>query len=104
MTLDELTSWVLQLEGTREIVKKTEIDFMRGDVHLARLRLRPGTIAIRLPFERCEEILQAHSELFFVSDHYIGWPYVVVKIDDMSAELGKQLLTDSWQFAGDPNV
>jgi hypothetical protein len=99
MTIQELSVITHELSNIRENIKKTEVDYSLGLVHLARLRVRSGTLAIRLPFHRCNELVDLEQSKYFLSEHYRGFPYVTVKLTAISSEECADLLEESCNFA-----
>lgn len=66
---------------------------------LARLRTEAeGALALRVdPLDR-QILLQADPETFFLTDHYINYPMVLVRLDRMLRKAMKDLLMRSWRL------
>ena len=99
MTYDQFAEIALGLPDVTENVKKSEIDLVRAGRHMARLRDKGTVIAIRLPWEDVERVLSEYPELFFVTPHYLGWPYALAKIEDLDIVLAQELIKLSWEIA-----
>jgi hypothetical protein len=64
------------------------------------VRLRPEldlpALVVRVdPMER-DFLLQADPETYFVTPHYDGYPYVLVRLDRIAPGELRELLTESW--------
>lgn len=99
MTYDEFATLALKLPDVVEVVKKTEIDLVRGGRHIGRLREKGQAFAIRLPWDKVDALLASDSEVFFVTPHYEGWPYVLMWLDKLDPTLAAELLQASWEVA-----
>ncbi|MCE9557879.1 MAG: MmcQ/YjbR family DNA-binding protein [Armatimonadetes bacterium] len=97
MNYDEFSNLALALPEVTETVKRTEIDLHRGEGHMARVREKGKVIAIRLPWDVIDRCLE--SDAFFVTDHYRGWPYVLVRLSDLDAVTAEKLIMESWEVA-----
>lgn len=59
---------------------------------LARLHQDGQSIVLKVGNETRDHLLQADPETFFVTDHYIGYPMVLARLDRLSAADLKKLL------------
>lgn len=57
----------------------------------------PQTLVLLLPMEQKELLLEAAPEIYFETDHYKGWPAVLVRLAAISDEELGQRLTDGWR-------
>ncbi|MFT4182665.1 MAG: MmcQ/YjbR family DNA-binding protein [Rhizobium sp.] len=56
------------------------------------------TIVLSLPLDRKEQLIEMAPDIYFQSDHYIGWPSLPVRIAQIGdAELRLRLI-EAWQF------
>lgn len=99
MTYEAWAEMGLALPGVTERIGKTEADLSRDGRHMSRLREKGRAVAIRLPWERCEELLDSHPDVFFVTPHYQGYPYVLAWLDKLDTELAEELVRQSWEAA-----
>ncbi|MBS1714585.1 MAG: hypothetical protein JST30_09645 [Armatimonadetes bacterium] len=99
MTYDEFAALALTLPGVVEVVKKSEIDLVRDGRHIGRLREKGTAFALRLPWDRVDALLASDPEVFFVTKHYDGWPYVLARLDKLDPDMAAELLHDSWEVA-----
>lgn len=59
---------------------------------LARLHQDGASIVLKVGNATRDHLLQADPETFFVTDHYIGYPMVLARLDRLSAADLKKLL------------
>ena len=59
---------------------------------LARLHQDGRSIVLKVGDETRNHLLQADPETFFLTDHYIGYPMVLARLDRLSAADLKKLL------------
>lgn len=57
----------------------------------------PETLVVLLPLEQKEFLMEVSPDIYFETDHYRGWPAVLVKLPVISdAELAERLV-DGWR-------
>src|SRR5262249_41426823 len=64
----------------------------------ARLREDGDSLVVRVEFEEREEIMQADPEKFFITDHYLNYPYMLVRLSRVRPDQLRDLLVRSWQL------
>ena len=67
---------------------------------LARLREDGETMAVRVDFLEREELLHSDPEAFFVTDHYLHYPAVVVRLAKVRRDVMKRVLTLACEMVG----
>jgi hypothetical protein len=102
MTYDEFAAIALALPNVEEIVRRYEIDLNRNGRHIARLRDKGTTLAIRVPWELHDELLAMEGTKFFKTDHYKRYPYVLIKVEDLIEPRARQLIDASFEIAQSP--
>ena len=55
-------------------------------------------IPISVPSELKELLLAAAPDIYYETDHYKGWPWVLVRMNVISDEELTQRLVDGWTF------
>lgn len=57
-----------------------------------------STLVLLCPVEAKEILLEMAPAIYFQTDHYIGWPAVLVRLDAIGdAELAQRLI-EAWRF------
>lgn len=99
MTYSDLADLALTLPEVEERPKKTEVDLVRGKGHIGRLRERGSAFAFRLPWELVDRLLAEQPDVFFVTPHYRGWPYLLAWLEKLEPDQALDLLKASWDVA-----
>ncbi len=58
----------------------------------------PGSLVVRVDFPRREELLAEAPEVYYVTDHYIGYSSVLVKLERIRADALRGLLAGAMEF------
>jgi hypothetical protein len=69
---------------------------------LARLHQDGQSIVLKVGNETRDHLLQADPQTFFVTDHYIGYPTVLARLDRLSAADLRKLLVRSIEGTARP--
>ena len=69
---------------------------VRGKLIACRRQDDPREIVLRVDPAELELMLRARPEAFFITPHYAGYPYVLVRLGAVAAEEIGELLTDAW--------
>ena len=64
---------------------------------LARLKEDGETLVVKIDFDTQEILMQADPETFFLTDHYVGWPTILVRLARVDRDDLARLLEDSWR-------
>jgi hypothetical protein len=81
--------------GTPSIKVKAKI--------LGRLRTEAeGAFAMRCDFLDRQILMQARPEVFFVTEHYLNYPMVLVRLDKVGRRELKDLLERAWRLLATP--
>jgi hypothetical protein len=59
-------------------------------------RLWENSVVLVVYTDDRDKWMQADSEVFFITDHYRNYPFVLVHLDKIDPEELKRLLTESW--------
>jgi hypothetical protein len=58
----------------------------------------PNTLVVRLPFDRRDELIAEAADLFYLTDHYIDYPCVLVRLPRVRKHMLRDLLRMGWRF------
>ena len=58
----------------------------------------PNSIAVRIDFERRAEMLAAAPETYYLPDHYVNYPIVLVRLSEIQLDALRDLLGLAWRF------
>jgi hypothetical protein len=65
----------------------------------ARLKEDGETLVLKMDIVSRDLVVQAQPKIFFITDHYRAWPYVLVRLAEVRSDQMKELLEDSWRLA-----
>ncbi len=57
------------------------------------------SLVIRVDFEEREELVSADPEKFYITDHYLNYPWMLVRLSKVRREQLSDLLVQSWRRA-----
>jgi hypothetical protein len=69
-----------------------------GGKLIARLKEDGETIVVPMSLEERTVRMQADPDVFFVTEHYQAFPYVLVRLGKISRGGLRELLADAWQM------
>lgn len=58
----------------------------------------PGSLAVRVGFEDRAELLAGAPDLYYMTDHYVGYEAVLVRLSRVTPEILKDLLGMAFKF------
>ena len=58
----------------------------------------PDTLAIRMEFDRRDELIEADPKTYYLTDHYVNYPCVLVRLTRVRADALRDLLLMGWRF------
>jgi hypothetical protein len=57
-----------------------------------------GALAIRCDFLDRQILLQAQSDVFFLTDHYLNYPMILVRLEKVSRAVLADVTVRAWRF------
>jgi hypothetical protein len=64
---------------------------------LARLREDGGTLVLKTDFDTQEALMAADPETFYLTDHYRGYPVILVRLSSVHADDLRKLFETAWR-------
>src|SRR5215471_1110321 len=66
------------------------------------VRLRPDidSLVLAMGFEERAELMAADPDTYFITDHYLNYPFVLVRLARVDSDALRDLLLGAWRFAG----
>jgi len=58
------------------------------------------SLVIPVDFEAREEMMNAAPEKFYITDHYLNYPYLLVRMSKVTVDELRDLLTGAWRRVG----
>ena len=60
----------------------------------------PDSVAVRIDFSGRAELIEAAPDVFYLTDHYLNYPIVLVRLSRIHLDALKDLLGMAWRFVG----
>ena len=95
-TVDDVRRLALGLPETSEKPCYGTPGFYVRKHLFARIRSDDETLVVKVDMGERELLMGAEPDVFFVTDHYRDWPYVLVRIPAIEPDELAEVLTDSW--------
>jgi hypothetical protein len=58
----------------------------------------PDSLSVRIDFDRREQLIAADSDTYYLTDHYVNYPVVLVRLNRVHHDALRDLLRMGWQF------
>jgi hypothetical protein len=58
----------------------------------------PGSLMVRVDFAQRAELLAAAPDVYYVTDHYVNYPSVLVRLSRIHPDALRDLLAMAWRF------
>ena len=58
----------------------------------------PGSLAVRMDSARRDELLAEAPDIYYITDHYTGYPSVLARLDRIQPDALRGLLAGAMQF------
>ena len=95
---DTLWRLALALPGVEEGTSYGTPAFKVGGKLIARLKEDGESLVIVIDFEERERLMKADPATFYITDHYLGYPSVLVHLSKVKERALRDLFGKSWRF------
>jgi hypothetical protein len=58
----------------------------------------PGSLAIRIDFDQRDALIADDPDTYYLTDHYVNYPVVLVRLNRVHHDALRDLLTVGWRF------
>jgi hypothetical protein len=58
----------------------------------------PGSLGVRVDFAHRAELIAADPDVYYVTDHYVNYPFVLVRLSRIHPDALRDLLGMAWRF------
>lgn len=104
VTLDTVRSIFNTLPGVEEGTSYGTPGFRVAKKFLARMKEDGETLVVKCGFDERDFRLQADPETYFTTDHYRGYPTVLVRLARVSKTDLQELLETAWRRNAPPKT
>ena len=99
MTFADVRKIALALENVQESTSYGTPAFkVRGKL-VARLREDGETLVVGMDFDQREELLAADPDTYYLTDHYVNYPWILVRLPLVHADALRDLLRGAVRLA-----
>ncbi len=97
MNFDDIRSIALTYPGVADHITYGTPSLKVGSRFLMR-EVEPGILALQRPsIDERDMLLEAEPELFFITDHYRDYPYVLVRLESLTPDHFRALFEPIWR-------
>ena len=97
VTFDTVREIAQMLPGAEESTSYRTPAFKVKGKLFARQHQDGESLVIPVDFEAREEMIIAAPEKFYITDHYLNYPYLLVRMSKVNADEMRDLLTGAWR-------
>ena len=58
----------------------------------------PNTLVVRIDFDQRDELIAAEPKTYYLTDHYVNYPCVLVRLTRIGQDALRDLLLMGWRF------
>ncbi len=87
----------LALPGVEEGLSYGTPAFRVKGKFLARLKEDGGSLVVKIDFDEREALMAADPETFYITDHYRGYPAMLVRLSSVHPDDLRRLLEGAWR-------
>ena len=62
----------------------------------------PNSLVLKIPFDQRDELIAAQPDVYYVTDHYVNYPSVLVRLSRVHRDALRDLLAMAARFVGEP--
>ncbi len=100
MTFEAIRKIALALDDVEEATSYGTPAFKVGGAMIARLRDDIGALVVRTrSIEERDELIVADPQTYFIIDHYLKYPYILVSLTRAKPDAMRDLLKGAWKVA-----
>ena len=98
VTYDQIRKLALQLPGVEEGTSYATAALRVKGKFLARLKEDGESVVFRVGFDERDLLMQAKPEVFYITDHYLGYPAVLMRLSAASKKEAADIVEIAWKM------
>ncbi|HSS50337.1 MAG TPA: MmcQ/YjbR family DNA-binding protein [Thermoanaerobaculia bacterium] len=98
MTFDDVRQIALALPGVEEGISYGTPSFKVKGKFLSRLKEDGETLVVKIDFDERDILMAANPETFYITDHYLGYPAVLVRLATVDPDDLRELFEGGWRL------
>ena len=99
VTFETVRQMALSLEGVEEGTSYGTPAFRTRGELFARLREDPDSLVVRMEMEQREELMAADPDTYYITDHYLNYPWMLIRLSRVHPDALRDLLRVAWRLA-----
>ncbi|HWX56251.1 MAG TPA: MmcQ/YjbR family DNA-binding protein [Verrucomicrobiae bacterium] len=99
VTFENVRKLALSLGNVEEGTSYGTPAFKTAGVLFVRLRDDIDALVVRVNLDQREEMMAADPETYFITDHYLDCPWILVRLSRVRPDALPDLLRMAWQLA-----
>ncbi len=99
VTFSSVRQMALSLNDVEESTSYGTPAFKVGGALLARLHQEGDALVVRTDFEQRAELMAADPETYYITDHYLNYEWVLVRMSRVHPDAMRDLLRGAWRLA-----
>ncbi len=99
VTFEIARRMALALDHAEEVSSYGTPGFKVGGVLFARLHQSLYALVVRTDFEQRAALMEADPETYFITDHYLNYEWILVRLDRVDPDALRDLLRGAWRSA-----
>jgi hypothetical protein len=99
LTFEAIRKMALALDNVEETTSYGTPAFKVKGVMIARLRDDIGALVVHMPIEDRDALIAEDPETYFITDHYLKYPYILVNLARATPDAMRDLLRGAWRSA-----
>ena len=103
VTFEQVRKIALSLSNVEESTSYGTPAFKTAGKLLARLKEDGDSLVVGTTFEERDEMLAADPETYYITDHYLKYPWVLVRLSRISPDTLRDLLNRALRLASTKN-
>jgi len=100
MTFDTVRQIAQTLPGAEESTSYRTPAFKVKKKLFARQHQDGESLVISVDFDEREEMMNSAPEKFYITDHYLNYPWMLVRMSQVNDDELRDLLTGAWRRVG----
>ena len=97
LDFEDLRRLALALPGVEERTSYGRPSFHAGKKMFVCAGRQDDHVVVRIGLDEREMLMEADADTYFITDHYRGWPYVLVRLATIREDALAALLARSWR-------
>ena len=99
MTFEAARQMALSLDNVEEAPSYGTPGFKVGGALFARLHQDGDALVVRMDFEQRADLMAADPETYYITDHYLNYEWILVRLSRIHPDAMRDLLRGAWRSA-----